>query len=191
MSIDLLLTKELLELNLVDLLYNLQLITDEQYGLVLYIKDAYTQIRDFSSNSILYTYIKVQGGKNTNITEEILMSNLKWIKLKRLITFNTTLIENTILINKQSIYYYNELGEDRFYDLIYELCLLIDKLYAIFYLDDYEKRIKLLNKKVKAYGLLKTSRELKINKDTIKYILKGGKNCKLVNVEKLLRFFGM
>ena len=49
------LTKELLELDLVDLLYNLQLITDEQYGLVLYIKDAYSQIRDFSSNSILYT----------------------------------------------------------------------------------------------------------------------------------------
>lgn len=179
------LTEELLELNLLDLLYNLQLITDEQYGLVLYIKDAYTQIKDFSSNSILRVQIKT----NKNNIEDIFISNLKWIKIKRLIKFNTTLIENTILINKQSIYYYNELGEDKFYDLIYELCLLIDKLYTIFYSDDYEKRVKLLNKKVREYGLLKTSRELKINKDTIKYICDGGKNCKMINVEKLLRFF--
>lgn len=55
----------------------------------------------FQSNSILYNKIKVQEGKNNNKIEEIFISHLKQIEIKGLITFNTTIIENTILTNKK------------------------------------------------------------------------------------------
>lgn len=182
------LENDFLKLNLLDYIYNNQLIEDEKYGLILHIKKTFQNTRDFKTTSFIDN-LKTEGGKSIDRVEEFYLNNHQYIKLQRIMAFNSDFLENTLFTEKQTFCYYK--NNKDFHDFILQVCELIDKVYLIFYGDNYQYKIKLLTEKIKKIGINKIAKQLKMSKNTIYNICSGDKNYRYILYEKLCNYVGL
>ena len=174
------------QLNLLDLLYNYQLITDEEYGLISEIKKSYKHCKSFSFIAS-YNYVRTRGGKSREEMVDIVDSRRQYLRFEKC----TKEIEDTLLIDKQAIYFLQKLGENEFYNLVLDLCVVVDRIHGIFYGTTFDNKIKKLVNSIKEYGLRRTSKESKISYDIIRHVIKNGRDCKYYILEKLFNFFNI
>ena len=113
-------------LNLLDLFYNYQLITDKQYSFYNFIKKKY---KKYIINNSYFNFdvVKTTGGKSFDKTEDIFDLSRDYLKIKRIVKEDLTLFENTIFINKQYKYFLNERKD--IYDFIYHILELMDLIF--------------------------------------------------------------
>jgi Mg2+ and Co2+ transporter CorA len=183
-----LLDDNLLKLRFTDYLYSSNLIDDYQYEICRTIEKSNSTRKEFKS-TMSYNLITTVGGKSNDQIIDIFHSNRRWLKIERVLKSKTKLIENTICSIRSTGTILEEIGEERFIDIVMELSDVLERLEVMLYGSKYEVKIKQLNRKVREYGLRKISNKLRITTDTVTYILSGGKNFKYYNLEKLLRFF--
>ena len=136
-----------------------------------------------------YDRLFVDGGKQDPNWEIIIQSNRKWNEFETLLKHKAIFIEKYLCIEKSIEQYQKELGS-KFYNIINELILIIEKLTRL-KCNDWELMIIELRKKVYEFGFRKTCRETKIDGRTLKRILDGEKNIKINQIEKLIIFFNM
>lgn len=187
-------------LNFLDYLYNLQVISDKQYSIGLKIKKAFqkqNEQKSIPSYDKKYIFKIVNYKNNNNDIVDIISCNRDYIFIKiylqKILTneYEIELLENTVCLEHKTINYLKLFkSKDDFYnDLLFPICDIFDRLESYFYGDKYVRRIKQLKKKIKKYGgVNKLVRELKINKKTVNRILKGDKNFVYSNLEKIEKF---
>jgi hypothetical protein len=183
-----LLDDNLLKLRFTDYLYSSNLIDDYQYEICGTIEKSNSTRKEFKS-TMSYNLITTVGGKSNDQIIDIFHSNRRWLKIERVLKSKTKLIENTICSIRSTGTILEEMGEEKFINIVMELSDVLERLEVMLYGGKYEVKIKQLNRKVREYGLNRLSRKLGIDKHTIIDITKGSKNFKYYSLEKLLRFF--
>lgn len=137
--------------NFLDFIYNIQVITEEQYEIGLRIKEAFQKQKEFKT-IITYEkrYInnrtnKQSDGNIANITE----ANRDYMNIERILTNkeNKQLLEETVCLEHKTIVYLKQLNNDKnkFYDLILKICKIFDGLESCFCGSEYDWRIKRLS----------------------------------------------
>ena len=186
---------ELLKLNVLDYIYNNQLITDEEYELISKLKKAFQKTKGFKVTAWI-DGIRIEGGKSIDGMEQYYINNYDYVKLKRIINFNIEDVENILLTEHSIQLFYDKCKEkdetlNSFYSFLYNICEIIDNIYSCFFGNNYDHKIKLLNKKIKENGLMNVCKKLKIDKKTVWKILKGNKNCNFDKINKLFNYFNI
>lgn len=184
--------KYLEKLNLLDLFFSYQLITDEEYTLMKKIKESYKKCKDFTCIAS-YMAQRIQGGKLEDKITEIYETNRYYFKLQRLISNNIDILKDTILIDKQAIYYYIDnnidYNDDKFNNFCNIILKIIDDIYNDFNNGNFENKLNELSEKIKDYKIIKLSKIIKISPKTIRKIINKDKTCSLNVYYKLFNFF--
>lgn len=185
---------QFLKLNFLDYLYNNQLISWEQYEIILKLKEAFQKTVDFKTTAWINEF-RTKGGRSINAVERYYINNYTYIKLKRVVSFNIENIENILFTDKPTQTLFNDMVDKKtknyvyFYDFVELMCELVDKISECFIGNEYDFKINLLRNKIKKIGFNKAAKILEIDKRILSKICKGDKDCKLSTIEKVFKYF--
>ncbi len=136
-----------------------------------------------------YDRLFVDGGKQDPNWDIIIQSNRKWNEFESLLKHHAVFIEKYLCIEKTVEQYKKEL-DSKFYAIVNELLLIIEKLTRS-RCSDWDLLILELRKKVYEFGFRKTCKETNIHQTTLQKILNGNKNINFTSLEKLIKFFNL
>lgn len=130
-------------LNLLDLLYNYQLITNKQFIIIKKLKKYYSNYTE-GKTIPSYNNIRIQGGKIQDKFEENIDKSKYWLKMLRLyknykIDLND--FTNDLFLDKQ-VFYFIGFYKNKFYDFLYFVINNVDIITKTYF-----KIVKKNNKK--------------------------------------------